>query len=94
MAKVQDASRTYTVIEDYTFEALYLHKCVCKMRFQKPGEREEEMLKDPMRQTFSGNHIFHICLWKCSQCDLLANTINPSEILVMPESYFSLIIML
>lgn len=64
------------------------------MRFQKLGEREEEMLKDPIRQTFIWNHTFQICLWKSSQCDLLANAVKPAEMLLVSESNFSLVVVL
>lgn len=131
MEKVQDASRIYTVIEDYACEDFYLHKCVCKMRFQKPGEREEEMLKDPIKEFFLKPHFLdvfvevlsvwlvdrdsasplHACLGHFCHINKRSKSIlthwvllgqqgstgpwtSPSEMLVMPESNFTLIIML
>jgi len=47
-AETQVASRIYTAVENYSREAIYLHKHLCKMRFQKLEERDEAILKDPL----------------------------------------------
>lgn len=92
MAEAQDASRIYTVIENYSCEAIYLHKRVCKLRFQKLEKRGDT--EGPIRQTCLWNHVFQICLWKSSQCDLLANAVKPVETLAVSESSFSLVVIL
>lgn len=89
-AEAQDASRIYTVIQNYWCEAIYCIN-VSAIWGSKGWGGKDAMYSE---QISLWKHIFQICLWKSSQCDLLANTVRPVETVAVSEFIFSLVFIL